>query len=339
MASNSVLGYFTLMDVVNQYTSIDGFAQYIWAAEVLNRKCPLLQVLPLVASNQIMSNIAVRDSYLPSPSTRRFNEGILPTAGHTTPLTDPIMMIEDYSEVDYKLWKIQNDPNAWRQSKDKQKVEALTQTLEYGLFYGALKTNPAAINGLALRFNSLTTYPNNDSTWAYNVVDGGGTGATTTSIWLMELGEHKVYGIYPKNLPAGLAIEDLGKVSKEVGSGYLYEVLRTHFSWDIGLVIEDERCVQRYANIQASGASNIFDEQILIALKNYLPGAGEAPGTVILCNRAVKTQMDIRAVTAKMNTYFTQDNAGDVWGRAVTRFQGIPVLVAEKILSTETALT
>jgi hypothetical protein len=87
------------------------------------------------------------------------------------------------------------------------------------------------------------------------------------------------------------------------------------------------------------GAAN-FDEEVLIQLKNQLPGLGEDPGTVIFCNRTVKTQMDIRAVSQKTNTYFTQDPAtGDVWGRPVTRFQGIPVMVAEKITNTETGLS
>ncbi len=344
MATTAVLGYKTLMDVVNQYTSLDAGGKYIEIAEVLNRACPLLTVLPMVPSNQIMSHIGSRRSYLVTPGTRRFNEVIAPTASHTVPLTEGIAMYEDYSEVDAKLCRIQNEPARWRMDEVKTKIEALTQKLEYGLFYGSVASDATTINGLATRFASLTaSYPNGDTTWHVNCWDGGtavGAGAVTTSIWLVEFGINKVYAIYPKNLPAGIQHTDLGEITKQTSSGYM-QILMDHFSWDIGLFISDERCVQRYANITSaySSATYTFDEEILIAMKNQLPSKGEAPGTVILCNRDVKTQMDIRAVTRKMNTYFTQSEGGDVWGRPVTRFQGIPVLVAEKILSTETAFT
>src|SRR5512139_383532 len=339
MASTTQLGYHTLVDVVNEYTSLDAQGQYLWPAQVLNRKCPLVKVLPMVASNQIMSNIGSRDSYLVTPGTRRFNEGIVPTATKSQPFSEAIAMFEDYSEVDYALWQIQNNPNAWRQSQDRRKVEGLTQGLENMFWYGSVASDSGAFNGLLTRFNSLTTYPNGDSSWYYNVLSNlGGTSANTTSIWIIEFGEKKVFGLYPKNLPGGLQIEDLGKHTKEWGSGKLSEVLRTHFTWFAGLEIDDERCVQRISSIGTTvgGVAN-FDEELLIQAKNQLPGSGEDPGTVIFCNRIVKTQMDIRAVSQKGNTYFTQDNAsGDVWGRPVTRFQGIPVMTAEKILNTET---
>jgi hypothetical protein len=64
-----------------------------------------------------------------------------------------------------------------------------------------------------------------------------------------------------------------------------------------------------------------------------LPGKGEAAGTVLFMNRALKTQIDIRSVSQKINTYFTQNqDTGDVFGRSVTRFQNIPILVSEMIL-------
>lgn len=345
MSSTAVVAYNTLTDVVNSYTSTDGNASYIWMAKVLHRACPLVRIMPMMASNQIMSNYGVRESYLPTPGTRRFNTGITPTASHSTPFSDNIAMFEDYSEVDKALWAIQNDPNAWRQDKDEKKVEALTQKLETTFFYGTVATDPASFNGLATRFNSTSVYPNGDSTWYYNVVDGGGATGNSgafTSIWIIEFGKEKIYGIYPKNLPGGLQSEDLGEDTKDVsGGGSYYQVLRSHYTWFAGLVVADERCVQRIANIDTTSGvtTGIFDEDVLIQAKNHLPSSGEAPGTAILVNRTIKTQMDIRAVSQKLNTYFTQDPSGDVWGRPVTRFQGIPVIVCDKIVSTETTVS
>ncbi|MDD2657199.1 MAG: hypothetical protein PHD04_00875 [Candidatus Pacebacteria bacterium] len=337
MGDTAVLGYFTLMDVINDYTSLDGQAQYIYAAKVLSKAKPFIRDMPMVASNQIMSNIGSRESYLPTPGTRRFNEGVALSAGHTTPFNDPISMVEDYSEVDYALWRIQNDPNTWRDQKNAMKVEAMGQKMEDLVIYGSIATDPGAFNGFATRTGALSVHPNGNSAWPHNVVDGGGSGGDTTSVFIVQWGPGKVYGIYPKNLPGGLQIEDLGKVTINSGSEAspkYYEGLRTHFSWYLGIVVEDERCLLRYANIETSGNSNIFDEDKLITCLNNLPDRGAAPGTVIYAPRSICNQLDI-AAKDKNNVNYTPDN---VWGGMITNFRGIPVRLAEGIDETETQI-
>ena len=134
-------------------------------------------------------------------------------------------------------------------------------------------------------------------------------------------------------------IQDLGEQTKEIydstyATNRLYQVLRTYIRWALGIQVLDERCVQRIANINpAALQTNNFDENIFIQAKNWLPGKGEAPGTVLFMNRSLKAQVDIRSVSQKLNTYFTQnEETGDVFGRTVSRFQGIPILVSEMLL-------
>jgi hypothetical protein len=346
----SQLGYSTFVDIVQNYSSTDAAARFVLPKRVLDRMTPLVRMLPMKPSNNILSNIATRTDSLPVASTRRWNEGIKATASKNTPLNDPIALFEDYSEVDKDLWEIQNDPNAWRADQDMNHIEGLFQIMESTLLYGSLATAPGAFNGLATRFNNLESYPNGDQSWQPNVWNGGATSGNATSAWMIEFGDDSVYGIYPANSPAGLNVRDLGEITKELSSGagaiganYMYQVLRTMLRWYMGIQIADERCVQRIANINpvALVSAANFDENIFIQAKNWLPRAGEAPGTVILVNRALKTQIDIRAVSQKINTYFTPpgDNSMDVFGKAVTKFQNIPIYVAEKILSTETVLS
>jgi hypothetical protein len=124
-------------------------------------------------------------------------------------------------------------------------------------------------------------------------------------------------------------------------NNYKYEVLRTHLTWRIGLQVNDERCVQRIANINPVAlSSNNFDENIFIEAKNQLPSRGEAPGTVLLMNRQLCSQVDIRSVSQKLNayTYFSSKET-DVFGRSVSKFQNIPILMAEKIFNTETIVS
>lgn len=336
MATTDITGYYTLMDVVNDYTSLDAKGTYLWAARTMSRKCPFVLDMPMIASNQIMSNVGLRESYLPTPGTRRFGEGVTPTASHSTPFSEPIAMVEDYGEVDFALWKIQNDPNAWRQQKDSQKVEAMTQKMENLIIYGSLATDTAAFNGFATRFNVSTFRPNDDTTWPYSVQLNGGSGSDLTRILMIQWGPGKVYGVYPKNLPGGLQIEDLGRHTVQPALTTRMEVLRAHFSWFMGIVVEDERCVQTIANIETAGTENIFDEDLLITAINRLPDP-DSGRVSIYCSRSIKTQMDIRAKD-KTNVYYTQEANGDVWGRRVTYFQGIPVRMAEKLIDTETAI-
>ena len=338
MATTAVLGYYTLMDVVNAYTSLDAKGQYLWAANVLARKMPLIRILPMIASNQIMSNIDARVTFIPTPGTRRFNEGVAPSAGHSTPFTDPIAMVEDYSEVDYALWKIQNDPNSWRQGADEIKVEGLTQKMTDLLWYGNLATDPGAFNGFSIRFNEIDRAPNGDTTWPVHILDQGGTGSDLTSVWIFELGPNKCWGTYPKNLPGGLHIEDLGKVTvntNTLGSPKYMEALRTHFAWYMGIVVKDERCVQRIANVEVTGTENIFDEDNAIRLLNRLPGGGSAPGTVMIVSSSVKEYLDIRAKD-KNNVQYMPDN---IWGGNITMFRGVPVYKSEMLDETETEVT
>jgi hypothetical protein len=344
----SQLGYSTFIDIVNNYSSADAGAKFVLPTRVLDRMTPLVRMLPLKSSNNILSNIAVRTDSLPQASFRRWNEGIKATVSKNTPLNDPICLLEDYSEVDKGLWKIQNDPNAWRADQDMNHIEGLFQLMESLLFYGNMGLTPGAFNGLATRFNNLESYPNGDQTWLPNVWNGGATSGNVTSAWMIEFGDDSVYGIYPPNTPAGMRVEDLGEATKElasgtgaVGSNYLYQVLRTHLEWMMGIQIADERAVQRICNINPVALSTAnFDENIFIEAKNMLPRNGEGSGTVIFVNRQLKTQIDIRAVSQKINAY-TNFSASetDVFGRSVTKFQNIPIYVAEKILSTETVLS
>lgn len=345
----SQLGYSTLVDVINNYSSADARAQFLIAARVLDRACPLIRYLPMVDANQILANVATRTDALPIPSTRRFNTGVQATSSKNTVITDPMALLEGYSEVDKELWKIQNDANAWRMDQDLNHIEGFKQLMETLLFYGSLSNDPGTFNGLATRFNNLESYPNGDQTWKVNVWNNGATTGNVTSAWFIELGKQKVFGIYPPNTPGGLNIEDLGESTKETpnatGGGpqlsYMYQVLRTHLTWRMGIQVQDERCVQRVANINPVAlSSNNFDENVFIQAKNWLPGGGEAEGTVLIMNRDLKTQVDIRSVSQKLNAYtYFSSNETDVFGRGVTKFQNIPILVSEKILSTETVLT
>ncbi len=334
-----VTGSYTITDIINAYTSLDDKAKYIWAANVLARKCPFFQDMPMKASNQIMSNIGARVSQLNTPLTRGFNEGVAPTATHTVQYTEGIAMIEDYSEVDKVLCEIQNNPGQWRQERDKIKLEAMTQTAENLIIYGSKATDPNAWNGLVTRFNVSTSRPNSDTGWPVNVLLAGGTtGSLQASILIISWGPEKVCAIYPPNLPAGIKVQDLGEVTvvtNTLASPKYMQAYRTFMGLYFGLDVVDERCVQRIANHEVSGEVNTFDPRNLITMLNRLP---DRENCVIYMDRTLKTQADIYALD-KSNGFYTQKDDGDIFGRPVTRFQGVPVRQADKMLDSESVIS
>lgn len=346
----SQLGYSTFADVIGNYSSSDARAQFVQPAKILRRKCPLLEFLPMVASNNVISNVASRTDYIPTPATRRFNEFAAVTSAKNTQINDPIAMFVDWAVQDKELVKIQNSPEEYISDQIDNHVEGFAQKLESEMIYGNLVSDPGSFNGLSTRFHNTAAYPNGDTTWVPNVWDGGYELGNSTSIWCFEFGKNKVQAIYPVNSPAGLQIETLGEqtwtmpsaLNGLLASAKAIQAYVTYLQWKIGLQVVDERCVQRIANINPTPlAAGGFDENILIQALGYLPDQGAAPGTVIVVNRTIMNEMNIRAVSQKTNGYYTQNmESGDIWGsRRVTRFQGIPVVMCEKILNTEPTVT
>jgi hypothetical protein len=333
MATNDISKY-TISDVINTYSSLDGNAMYVKAANILARKCPLFRMLPVYPTNQIMSEIYSKVTSMGTPSLRRFNEYVTPTRNTRTPGTEPVAMFDDWSEVDSALYELQNDPEQWRMDEDLVKMEAIAQAIEDQYLNGNMGTYPAGINGLFTRFKLSTAYPNGDTGARYNVQLAGGAGADVTSVIALELGPTKVYGIYPKNSRAGIALENKGKVTSE-SSGARMDVYRTHLQAYFGLVVKDDRCVQMVRNIEVSGTSNTFDPDQLSSALRRLPGGGQDPNTVILCSPTIMDQMDSLA-RDKFNVTYTEDNA---FGGMLTRFMRVPVYVADKISESQTAIS
>lgn len=335
MGETALGGVYTLADVIKSMTD-DSRALFV--AETLARKNPIIREAPMIEANQALIHMGMRQLTLPTVYKRAINDGVSKSAHKEAPITAPMSLFETMSQIDEELLRLAGGgAAAFRQRKDKAFIEAMAQSVSEELFYGSVGDDPLGFNGFATIFNSSTVYPNNDSTWYYNVQLNGGAGSDTTSIWAVEWGEDKCHLIYPKGTQGGLEINDLGKqlVSGVTASTQLVAWI-TQFKWRMGLFISDERCVQRIANIETSGTTSIFDDDTLITALNRLPNMGEDGMTRIYVNRTVRTQMDIR-VKDKNNVNYTSGN--DAFGKPVLYFRGVPVQVNDCIVNTETAIS
>ena len=109
--------------------------------------------------------------------------------------------------------------------------------------------------------------------------------------------------MYPKGSKnIGIEHNDLGEVTKIDANSKMWQVYRDHFKFSGGIVCRNPRNMARLANIQASGTSNIFDEDNLITLLNRMPMRGK--GAKIYCNQTIFTQMEIK-LKDKTNVNYT----------------------------------
>ena len=323
MTTVALNAQFTLIELAKRTNNQD----VLEIANVLSKNNDLLQDATWVEANQKLTHIGTKVTSLPSGTFRRVNQGAAISSAQTRQHSEPIARLEDFSDIDEAILDLEGDKKkAVRSEEDKLHIEGLSQSIATAIVYGDISTNPERIDGLATRYNALSDA---------NVLGAGGDNSDTTSLYIIEWGPRACHLIYPKGSNVGLSFEDKGRVRTNPTSTTVMYAYETQFVCQFGLFVHDDRCVQRIANIETSGADNTLDDDQIIEALNYMPTAGGNGNTVIYVNRTLKTQFDILAKD-KTNVNYTPDNA---FGVPVTRFRGIPIRMLEAILNTETVIT
>lgn len=346
MATQVLRSQLTLLELAKRTLS----GQHLTIAEVLAETNEMLTDAVWVESNQPTSHITTKRISLPAGTWRKINSGVYREASATQQIVETIGLCEAYSVVDKFLVDIAANPREFRSQEDLAFVEGLSQTLADALFRdnantipGNMAGNPERFNGFVIRYNSLNA--------SGNVQGEGGTATAgdTTSVWVIQWSPSMVHLIYPKGSKMGIEARDLGEQTVQAGlmttgtdisavnsGGAIteYQAYRTHFKLAVGLVVRDDRCVQRLANIDALGGTAPLDEDNIIVMLNKLPYQGK--NAVIYCNNATKTQLDILAKDAGNLAVAT---VSDVFGQPVTVFRGVPVRRVDAITHTEYGIT
>jgi hypothetical protein len=182
------------------------------------------------------------------------------------------------------------------------------------------------MTGLSRRLNTV------DSIRVWNT---GGSGSDVTSIYMVKWGTDKVYCPYTEGATAGLSIEHLGEDTKTDSNGLNHQVLRDYFKWDYGLTVEDPQCIARVANIETTGSSNTFNEDLVI--KALFKMRGQGKGVNHYVNDTTYAQMVIRAKDKANVNFFWSDAFGGP--EETLTLLGRPIKLVDQIVSTETAIS
>lgn len=328
--------YLTLLDLYKQSEDNRDIADVI---EILNQTNEMMGDAPVMECNQGTTHLTTVRAGLPEPTWRKLYQGVQPTKGTTAQVRDATGMMEDWSEIDAKLVELAKNPAKFRLNEGKAHVEGLMQEAARTLIYGDITAEPEKFTGLAPRFSDP------DAGNGAQLVNGGGTGNTNTSIWFVTWGENSCHLLYPEGTTGGLKREDKGKTTKELSDGSLYDVYREKFSWDLGVSVRDWRGISRVCNIDvtalgsdpdASGYTGADLIELMIDAYYKLDNPNQPNGnTVIYTSRTIAAFLHKQA-SNKKNVNLTLDN---VEGRPRTSFLGHPIRRLDALLDTEAAIT
>ena len=303
-------------------------------AKVLDEEIPLMEDMPIMPSNEMLSYKGNRVSSLPTPQIIKVGDGWDASVVLWTPFSEVISMFKDRAQIPEDVLRIQPDPAAERTLIESQHIEGFGQGVSNHIIYGTSVAAPEKFDGLDVRYTTPdASDPTEPSNGDLGVYDMAGTGSDTTSIWLIQWGANKTFGIHPINDPnMGIRNRDMGlhQVSAE-NSKIRYDFF-TEFQQDLGLVVKDMRTVKRIRNIESSLSAISTDlVKKIIEAKNDFVGNS----TVwMYVNSRIFTHLDILTMD-KQNVQLSSDNP---YNRPLLMFRDSPIRKCPSITNTETAV-
>jgi len=313
--------------------------EIIDVAEVLNETNDIIADAVVQQANDITSHVIARRTALPTSSWVKVGNGWDATVGRLQQARETIGQLKARFQAPQDVMRLQPNPAKYRSQQERAYIESMGQEFANTIVAGATTGGPPEeFDGFMARYNTLGT---TDTVYVANNGASLGTGASLTSIWFVQWRPGGTYLIYPRNATGGgIKKEDKGLVytladnssntpTVEYNNKQLWAFI-TEFSWDVGLCVEDTRCVKRLANISTNSAtdSNTLDEDKIIETRNNF----KTPGTIYMyANETVFTQLQILAKD-KQNVHYGPEMP---FGKPQMFFLDMPVRRLDAIPTTE----
>jgi hypothetical protein len=315
--------------------------------ELLSQTNEILDDMLVLEGNLPTGHKTTVRTGLPQATWRLLNTGVPNAKSTTAQIVDTCGNLETYAVIDKDIADLNGNTAEFRLSEVRAFLEGMSQQVAATLIYGNQHTNPERFTGFMPRYSSKTAAT---SQTAANVLDGGGTSTTNTSILINTWGDDTCHATFPKGKITGLQHRDMGEWPVLDSANNTYQAYRDHFKWEIGLVLRDWRYTARIANIdvtQLTGVSAANLINLLVRALYRLPTQPSSAGpvqtsdspqvranmgrVVIYCNRVVRTYLDLQAMN-KTNVLLRLEE----WdGKVVTTFRGIVIRTCDAILNNE----
>lgn len=334
-----VIGYEwpTLIDLQSR---TDQYGNVATIMEMLARQNPIVTDATYMECNDGTKHRTVIRTGIPEPTYRRFNRGVPSVKTTTIPVEETTAMLEAYHQVDKEMVEIATSPAAFRLSEATGIMQGFNDKVSRDFFYGSTALTPEGFMGMSPRYSDATAKS------ASQIVNGGGTGATNTSIWFITWGDRSTHLLHPKGTPVGLQHRDLGEETVKDTDGGMFQAYRDWFRWHLGLSVRDWEGNVRVANVNvpaltkdAATGADLID--LLIEGSTRLnTGLVNEGKTVIYANRTVMSFLRRQARNSKnVQLSYQQVLGWDGKERQELFFDGFPVHQTDALLNTEAAVT
>lgn len=319
--------------------------------ELLSQTNEILDDMLVVEGNLPTGHKTTVRTGLPQATWRLLNTGVPNAKSTTAQIVDTCGNLETYSVIDKDIADLNGNTAEFRLSEVRAFLEGMSQQVASTLVYGNQFSNPERFTGFAPRYSTGNTAL---AQTAANVLNGGGTGSTNTSIWVVVWGPDTWHATFPKGKITGLQHRDMGEWPVQDSAGNTYQAYRDHFKWEIGLVGRDWRYCARIANIDITQLTGVSAANLINLLVRALYKLPTAPAqataiqtsdtpevranmgrVAIYCNRVIRTYLDLQAMN-KTNVLLRLEEFN---GKVVTTFRGIPVRTCDAILNNEAQVT
>lgn len=320
--------YLTLADRLKRTENGKIAAEII---EMMSETNEVLQDANALQCNDGSNHITTIRTGLPSAVFRNLY-GYVPSSKSTTEqVKDVTGMLETYSIVDVDLVDKSENPKLFRLSESSAFIEAMNQKLQETIFYGSIKDNAAAFDGLAARYAKKST---DTKKIGSNIIDAGGTGTDNTSIWFVTWGDLHTSLLYPQGSQAGVQHKDDGVMTETSSTGGKRKVYQDHFKMDVGLSVRDWRSTCRIANLSISnlaGSSPADIEALLNKAYYKIRRFAKTGKTFIYCNSTVLMYFEAQ-LKEKSNVNFT---IKEYMNDNILHYKNIPIRECEQITCDE----
>jgi hypothetical protein len=315
--------------------------------ELLSQTNEILEDMLVVEGNLPTGHKTTVRTGLPQATWRLLNQGVPNAKSTTAQIVDACGNLETYSVIDKDIADLNGNTQEFRLTEVMAFLEGMSQQVAATLIYGNQAVNPERFTGFAPRYSTVSTTA---SQTANNVLDGGGTASTNTTIWIHVWGADTAHVTFPKGKLTGLQHRDMGEWPVLDAAGNTYQAYRDHFKWEIGYVLRDWRYVARISNVDITQLTGVSAANLINLLVRGLYKLPTAPAsattiqtsdtpqvranmgrTVIYCNRVIRTYLDLQAMN-KTNVLLRIEEFD---GKPVTTFRGIPIRTCDAILNNE----
>lgn len=275
---------------------------------------------------------------LPEVTWGAMYQGIPSTKGTRQSVRDTTGFVESASQVDSRIVDIYEDAEEKASvllEEASSHLEAMAQEYATALIYHDTRIDPKKPMGLAPRFSSLSAENGTQ------IVDGGGSGAGLTSMWMVTWDKSGSHIIFPKGHKAGIDRVSRGLIPVADANGDIYMAHREEFRAHFGLSVRNWQYVSRGANIDvddleidASTGANLDD--ILTEMYYKHKGRRVSMGkTCMYMNTTLVKFLDYQTrLTPNRNLFLAFDKYGPN-AKEILHYRGVPIRESDAILSNE----